>query len=209
MKQNKSKKNNYFKVRYIAMTGILSALSTVLMMLSFSVPFMPSFIKLDFSELPALIAAYSMGPIYGVLVCLIKNLINLPMTTTGGIGELANFLLGCCFVLPAGLAYYIKKNRLSAFYSAFCGSIIMATVGLPINYFVTYPVYTKFMPVERIIEMYTAIFPKVANIIPGADPLLNCLLIFNLPFTFLKGVLITLITFLIYKKISPLIRGKK
>ena len=72
-------------IRFIVMTGVLSAVSAVLMMLSFSVPFMPSFIKMDFSELPALIATYSMGPISGVLVCLIKNLINLPMTATGGV----------------------------------------------------------------------------------------------------------------------------
>lgn len=206
MKQNKK---TFFKVRYVATTGILSALATVLMMISFSVPFMPSFIKLDFSELPALIAAYSMGPVYGVIVCLIKNLINLPMTTTGGVGELANFLLGCCFVLPAGFAYYIRKNRLSALLSALSGSAIMALVGLPLNYFVTYPAYSKLLPIEEIVNMYAAIMPGVPGLIPGADPLFTCLLVFNVPFTFLKGALVTLITFLIYKRISPLIKGKK
>ncbi len=206
MKQIQNKK---FKVRYIATTGILSALATVLMMLSFSVPFMPSFIKLDFSELPALIAAFSMGPLYGVLVCLIKNLINLPMTTTYGVGELANFLLGCCFVLPAGFVYYIRKNRWSALISALSGAAIMALIGLPLNYYVTYPVYQKLLPIDRIIGMYVEIFPEVVDLIPSAPPLFTCLLIFNVPFTFFKGVLVTLITFLIYKRISPLIKGKK
>ena len=100
------------RVRYIAMTGILSAIATVLMMLSFSVPFMPSFIKLDFSELPALIASFSMGPMSGVMVCLIKNLINLTMTTTGGVGELSNFLLGVFFVWPAGVLYHMHQKKM-------------------------------------------------------------------------------------------------
>ena len=114
-------------MRFIAVTGILGAVSTVLMMLSFSVPFMPSFIKFDFSELPALIAAFSMGPLSGVAVCLIKNLINLTMTTTGGVGELSNFILGACLVLPAGLIYKYRKNRKTAHERFFCSFIYRAT----------------------------------------------------------------------------------
>lgn len=188
------------KIRFVVMTGVLGAVATVLMMLSFSVPFMPSFIKLDFSELPALIATFSMGPLSGVLVCLIKNLINLTMTTTGGVGELSNFLLGVCLVLPAGLVYYFRRNRRAAFWGALAGSLMMGLMSLPLNYFVTYPIYMKILPVEAIIGMYQAIFP-------GVDGLFSCLLIFNVPFTFLKGFLDTLLTFLIYKHISPLIKG--
>ena len=190
------------RIRFIAMTGILGAISTVLMMLSFSVPFMPSFIKLDFSELPALIASFSMGPVAGVAVCFIKNLVNLTMTTTGGVGELSNFLLGVCLVLPAGLVYKFRKNRLAAFLAALAGSLIMALASLPLNYFVTYPIYMNFMPIEAIIGMYEAIFP-------GVNGLFSCLLIFNVPFTFLKGFLVTVLTFVIYKHISPIIKGVK
>ena len=190
------------KVRFLAVTGILSAASTILMMFSFSVPLMPSFIKLDISELPALIAAYSMGPISGVLVCLIKNLINVTMTTTGGVGELSNFLLGVCLVLPAGLVYKFRRNRRAAFLAALAGSFIMAWASLPINYFLTYPIYAKLMPLDAIIGAYQAI-------LPGVDGLLQCLLIFNVPFTFVKGLLDTLLTFLIYKHISPLLKGVK
>lgn len=189
------------RVRYIVVTGMLGALASVLMMLSFSVPFMPSFIKLDFSEMPALIAAYSMGPVSGVLVCLIKNLINLPMTTTGGVGELSNFLLGTAFVLPAGLIYHRKKNREMALWGAQVGAGIMAALSLLSNYFVIYPIYSKILPIEAIIGMYQAIVPVV-------DGLFWCLLLFNVPFTFLKGALDACITFLIYKRISPLIHGK-
>ena len=90
-------------VRKIAMTAILSAVATVLMVISFSLPIIPSFIKLDFSELPALIAAFSMGPVSGVVVCFIKNLVNLTMSTTGGVGEQCNFFMGVTFLVPAGL----------------------------------------------------------------------------------------------------------
>ena len=112
------KVKNSQRIRFITVTGILGAVSTILMMLSFSVPFMPSFIKMDFSELPALIASFSMGPWAGVTVCLIKNLINVTMTTTGGVGELSNFLLGCLFVIPAGWIYRIRHNRKMALIGA-------------------------------------------------------------------------------------------
>ncbi len=189
------------KIRYIVVVGVLSAISAVLMMLSFPVPFMPSFIKLDFSELPALIASYSLGPFAGVLVCLIKNLINVTMTKTGAVGELSNFILGVAFVLPAGLLYRKYKTRKVALLSAGLGALAMGTVGIFTNYFLIYPIYTKMMPIEAIIAAYQAIFP-------GVDGLLGCLLMFNLPFTILKGLLNTLLAFLIYKRISPLIKGR-
>jgi len=190
------------KVRYLAVTAMLAAMATVLMMLNFSVPFMPSFIKLDISEMPALIAAYSMGPLSGAAVCLIKNLVNLTMTQTGGVGELSNFLLGVAFVLPAGLIYHFKKNRRSALIGALVGAVFMAALSLPSNYFIMYPIYSKMLPIDAIVGMYQAI-------VPGVDGLLQCLLFFNVPFTFLKGAIDAAITFLLYKRISPLIHGKK
>lgn len=195
------KRKKRFSLRYLTATAVLAALSTVLMMLSFSVPFMPSFLKLDFSELPALIAAFSMGPLSGVLVCLIKNLLNLPLTTTGGVGELCNFLLGACFVLPAGFLYRFRKNRKTALLAALLGALVMAFASLPLNYFISYPMYMKFLPLEQIIGLYQAI-------VPGVNGLFQCLLFFNVPFTFLKGLLDTALTFLVYKRISPLIHGK-
>ena len=202
-------KKKFFNIRYIATTGILGAFASVLMLLNFPVPFLPSFIKFDFSELPALIAAFSMGPLYGVAVCLIKHLVNLPMTMTGGVGELSNFILGCCLVLPAGLIDKVKNNRWAALISALIGSAALAIISLPSNYFVTFPAYAKLMPVDLIIEKYAEIFPGVVNLIPNAPPLFTCLLLFNVPFTFLKGLSATIITFLIYKKISPIIKGVK
>ena len=188
------------QVRYLAMTAILSAVATVLMMLSFSVPLVPSFLKMDLSEMPALIASLSMGPWSGVLVCLIKNLINLPMSTTGCVGELANFLHGVAFVVPAGLIYRFMKNRRGALIATLSGCIFMAVVSVPVNYFLTYPVYAKLMPLEVIIGMYKAILPSV-------NGLLECLLIFNVPFTLTRGLIDVAVTFLIYKRISKLIKG--
>lgn len=199
MQTTKTRKNY---LRTITVTGILSALGAVLMVLEFPVPFMPSFVKFDFSELPALLAAFSMGPVSGVAVCLVKNLIHLPFSSTGGVGELCNFLLGVCFVLPAGVLYRVRKNRRAALIGSIGGAAAMALCSLPLNYFVSYPVYTKFLPLDAIIGMYQ-------ELLPGVNGLLQCLLIFNLPFTLLKGLADTLLVFLIYKRLSPILHGRK
>ena len=123
-------------VRSIAVTGILAALASVLMFLDFSIPVMPGFIKLDFSELPALLAAYALGPVSGVVVCLVKNLVNLLSTSTGGVGELSNFVLGACFVLPAGIIYQKRKTRKAAFWGAVLGAVVMAVVSIFSNYYI-------------------------------------------------------------------------
>lgn len=187
-------------VRTITMTAMFGAISAILMMFSFNVPLMPGFIKMDLSELPALIGAFSMGPASGVAICLIKNVINVFATTTGGVGELCNFLLGASFVLPAGLIYKKMKTKKGAIIGSLSGAAIMAVLSVPINYFVTYPMYTKFLPLDKIIGMYQAINPNV-------DGLLNCLLMFNMPFTFIKGMVSVVITILVYKRLSPIIKG--
>lgn len=188
--------------RKIAVTALLSAVATILMFLSFPVPFLiPPFIKMDFSELPALLAAFSMGPLSGVAVCLVKNLINVLFTTTGGVGELCNFLMGVCFVLPAGWIYKLKKTRGGALLASVVGAVFMAVLCIPINYFISYPFYTSLMPLDVIIGMYQDLMPSV-------DGLLACLVIFNAPFTLLKGALDVVLAFLIYKPLSPLLHKK-
>ena len=204
MKKLSNNKRNSNLTRKLAITGIMSAVSAVLMMLSFNIPIMPSFIKMDFSELPALITAFSIGPVWGVAVCLIKNLVNLPFTTTAGVGELSNFILGVMLVLPAGLIYQKNKTRVGALIGSAIGSLIMAVVSIPWNYYITYPAFVKILnfPLEAILGMYQKINPSV-------DGLLQALLVFNLPYTFCKGLLISLLTFLIYKRLSPILKGKK
>ncbi len=192
---------NTSNLRKTTATAMLGATSAVLMFISFSVPFMPSFIKVDFSELPALLAAFTYGPLYGVLVCLVKNLINLAFTTTGGVGELSNFLLGCMFVVPAGLIYRLKKTKGNAFLAAITGAATMAGLSILTNYYLTYPVYANFMPMEVIIGAYQTINPLVEN-------LWDALIWFNVPFTFAKGMVSVIVTMLIYKPLRPILRGK-
>ncbi|MEG2930105.1 MAG: ECF transporter S component, partial [Oscillospiraceae bacterium] len=110
--------NKKLNIRKMTMTAMLAAVATVLMFFSFSVPLMPSFIKLDFSELPALLAAFTFGPASGIMVCLVKNLVNLLFTTTGGVGELSNFILGALFVFPAGFIYKKMRTRTGAIVGA-------------------------------------------------------------------------------------------
>ena len=185
--------------RKIAVTAMLSAAATVLMALDFPIPFLiPPFVKMDFSELPALLAAFSLGPVWGAAVCLVKNLINLTMSSTNGVGELCNFLLGVCFVIPAGVIYRHWKTRWGALAAALAGAVLMAVCSVPINYFISYPFYTTFMPRDTIIGMYQ-------ELIPSEDGLLACLIVFNAPFTLLKALLDTLLAFLIYKPLSPLL----
>lgn len=189
-------------VRTLAATAVLAALSCILMYLEFSVPLVPSFLKFDFSDLPALIASFGFGPVAGVVVALVKNVIHLPVTTTGGAGELANFLLCACFVFPAGLVYRLVKGKKGALIGSLAGAVLMAAVSLPVNYYITYPVYTAFMPMEAILGLYRALNP-------AATTLWRALLMFNLPFNFVKGLINVGITFIVYKKISPLLHGVK
>lgn len=188
-------------LRAICATGILSALAFVLMLIEIPLSFIiPSFIKLDFSELPALIASFAYGPVWGVAVCLIKNLIHWPIGSTGGVGELSNFLLGAVFVFIAGLIYKIHKSKKSAFLGSALGAVVMAVIGIFTNYYIVYPIYTAFMSMEAIIGMYQAILPSVDN-------LWEALIIFNTPFNIFKGLVDTLICMLIYKKLTPILKG--
>lgn len=189
-------------VRYLTVTAMLTAIAYILMFFDFSVPFiMPEFIKMDLSELPALIGSFAMGPLCGVLICLLKNVLHLAITTTGGVGELSNFLLGAAFVIPAGLIYKHKKSRKSALVGSLLGDLFMGVFSIVSNYLLVYPFYYNFMPKETILNAYQAILPQMKTI-------LQCLICFNLPFTMVKGLLSVVITFLIYKHISPILKGR-
>lgn len=187
-------------VRKLTTTAVMAAIATILMYIEFPVPIMPGFIKLDFSELPALLTSFALGPWYGALVCLLKNLIHLPVTSTTGVGELANFLIGIFFVIPTGYIYKLHKSRKGALVASIVGAVVMALISFPINYTIVYPFYTNFMPMEAIIGAYQAILPSIKD-------LSDALLIFNVPFTFVKGLIDVIITFLIYKRVSPIIKG--
>ncbi len=187
-------------LRAITVSSLLGALGFVLMMLEFSLPFMPAFIKFDFSELPALIASFAYGPVFGVLVCFIKNAIHLFFTNTAGVGELANFLMGAVFVAVAGIIYKYNKSRKGALIASISGSVSMGVACVLINFFIVYPIYyVLLMPKDVILSFYQTILPSV-------NGMFEALIIFNLPFTAAKGIIDSIICFLIYKKISPILK---
>lgn len=190
-------------VRYIAVTGILAAAAYVLQLIEFPVPMlMPAFIKFDFSDLPALLAAFALGPVSGVLVELIKNLLHAMVSQSFGVGEISNFMLGAVFTATAGAIYKRKKTKKNAIIASVAGAAAMALVSLPSNYFIVYPFYYNFMPEEVVLAAYQAIIPSMKSI-------LQSLICFNLPFTFIKGMLCVIVTVFIYKPLSPILKGYK
>ena len=192
------------RVRKLTGTAMLAAVATVLMYMEFPIPIMPAFIKMDISELPALIAGFAYGPMSGIAVCLIKNLIKLPSTSTAAVGELFNFVMGAVFVGTAAFIYKYKKSRTGAIIGSVVGALVMAVIAVPYTYFIVYPAYVVMyhMPLEAIIGMYQAINPNV-------NGLLACLLVFNLPFTFFKGMVDAAICFFVYKPLSGILHGRK
>lgn len=199
--------NQRNQIRNLTVAAMLSAVAFVLMFLDFSLPmFIPSFVKMDFSDLPALLGSFALGPVYGIVISLVKNLLHLiiPGTSTAGVGEVCNFLLGAIFAYVAGFIYQRNKTRKTAILGAVAGAVTMAILSVPVNYFITYPAYVKFynLPLEAILGMYQAL-------LPAADSLIKCLIIFNMPFTLVKGLLDAVLCMLIYKSLSPILHGRR
>ena len=190
----------------LAVAAMLSAVAFILMFLEVPIPaLIPSFIKLDISDLPELLAAFALGPVYGVVVTFVKNLLFIVLhgTSSACIGELSNFLLGSVFSFTAGLIYRKfrhHKSRKGALIGSILGAVLMGVICVPVNYFIVYPAFVVCynLPLDAIIGMYQAILPSV-------DGLFECLLIFNLPFTFVKGMIDVALCFLIYKPLSPVL----
>ena len=199
MNNTTTKTKQIFDVRKLVFTALLGALAVVLMkFLSFPLPFIPVFITFDFSDVPALLASLTMGPVSGAAVCFIKNLLGLFGSMTGGVGEISNFLLSCMLVIPAGLiANKTSHSTKHVVIACLAGAVSMAVFGLATNYFIVYPLYTAVMPMEAIIGMYQAIWS-------GADSLLKCLVVFNMPFTFAKGLIAVLLSLPLYKRLRPI-----
>ena len=154
----------------LTVAAMLSAVAFILMFIEFPLPMLiPSFVKMDFSDLPALLGAFALGPVYGVVISFMKNLLHIIIkgTSTACVGELCNFMLGAVFSAVAGFVYKRHKSRKTA-----------------------------------ILGMYQAI-------LPSADSLIKCRVIFNMPFTLVKGLLDAVLCLLIYKPLSPILHGRK
>ncbi|MBE6880825.1 MAG: ECF transporter S component [Ruminococcaceae bacterium] len=191
-----SKAKMLFDTRKLVFTAMLAAVAAVLMMFSFKIPLVPSFLSFDFSDFPAVMASLTMGPISGVFVCLVKNIINLPQSMTGGVGELSNFILSCTLVIPAGIIGRKIHTYKGAIIGCIIGCVAMALLSIASNYFVVYPIYQNIMPIEAIIGMYKEINPNV-------NGLLECLIVFNCPFTFAKGFIASVLCLPLYKALRP------
>ena len=191
----------------LTVAAMLSAVAFILMFIEFPIPMLiPAFIKMDFSDLPALLGAFALGPVYGVIISFMKNLLHIVLkgTSTACVGELSNFILGAIFSAVAGYLYKHHKSRKTAIIGAVAGAVAMGVLSVPSNYFVVYPAYVQFyhMPLEAILGMYQAI-------LPSADSLIKCLILFNLPFTLVKGLLDAVLCMLIYKPLSPILHGRR
>ncbi len=193
---------SHLKTRKLTVTALLSAVSIVLSFIGLSGPWMPAFIRLDFSDLPVLLAGFAFGPWYGIAVCFMKNIFNLFFGTAGWVGAISNFLLSVLFVVPAAWLYQIKRNKKSALIGSLTGAFFMAIAGIFTNYYIVYPMYTAMMPMDVIIKMYQAINPAVTD-------LWKALIYMNFPFTLVKGLLNVAFTFILYKRLSPLFFGKR
>ena len=202
MSETKAKRTRQEKTRMIAGCGMLTAAAIVLQYVEIAIPFIPSFIKLDFSDLPELLGAFAYGPLAGILIALIKNVIHLAVSQSGYIGELSNFLLGAVFAGVAGLIYKRRKTMKTALVGGVVGSVAMAAVSFPSNLFIVYPFYYHFMPKEAVLGAYQAIVPQMESIEQS-------LLVFNVPFTLIKGILCVVMCMLIYKPLSPVLHGRR
>ena len=180
-------------------TSVLSVIAFVLMLIEFPVPLFPAFLKIDLSDLPALIGGFALGPAVGVSVELIKNFLHfITKTSTAGVGELANFIVGTALVLPASLIYKRKKSKSQALVALLAGTLSMAVAGGLANYFILLPFYAKVMPLQVIIDMSRAANAAITD--------MKTLILYAIvPFNLIKGAFISLVTLLIYKRLSVIL----
>ena len=188
------------KLRTITGVAVLSAIAFILAYFEFPVPLSPSFARMDISDLPALIGAFAYGPLAGVLIELVKNALQLTSTATAGVGELANFIMGGVFVFVAGLIYRKNKNKKTALIACLIASLAMGIAAAVVNYFVLLPAFEAFMPLSELIASFGEFMPFIKT-------KLDVVLFNALPFNLLKGLAISAVTMLIYKKLSPILKG--
>ena len=186
----------------IARTAMLGAIACVLMQFDLRLPIFPGFLGLDVSDVPAIIGAITTGPITGLLVVLLKNILD-PIifgTNTGGIGNLANFVIGIALVVPIGVVYHRFKSPKGYLLGSVFGIVIMAIVAVAMNYFVLLPLYSRlFMPMDTILDIANAVNSNVTSV--------RTLLIFAIvPFNLLKGSLTVLFGYLLYRALKPIFR---
>lgn len=200
------KKEAIFTTRKMAMVGMFSAVSTILMLIEIPVPFAPPFYKLDFSELPILVGTFAFGPSAGVMMEFIKVLLKFVVkgTSTAFVGELANFSVGCSFIIPASVVYAFKKSKKSAVLACIVGTLIMTVFGTSFNAIYLLPAFAKLygMPMEVLLDMGVK-----ANSLVKPGSIVSFVVACVAPLNLIKGTSVSIITLLIYKPLSPIIKN--
>lgn len=186
---------------YITYTAVFACMAAVLMLLEIPLFFAPSFYKLDLSELPVMICTFYLGPVAGVTCEFLKVLLKLLLkgTTTAFVGDFANFAVGCTFVLPASIVYHVKPSRRSALIGLGVGTLVMTVFGSAFNALYLIPKFAKLfhMELDAIVAMGTSVNRHITS--------LSTLILYAVvPFNLLKGVVVSVLTFLLYKRVSPL-----
>lgn len=199
-----TKKKGKQNVRRMVIIAVLSAIAVVLMIFEFPLWFAPGFYKLDFSELPVIIGAFTLGPVAGITIELIKVILNLLIdgTTTAFVGEFANFLMGCAFVIPASFFYFLRKKKKNAIIGLVVGTMITTVAGCFLNAFVLLPKYAEAFhtPIEDFIAQGTEKISAIHN-------MFTFVVLAVAPFNIIKYTLVSVVTILIYKNISKILKG--
>ncbi len=205
MEQTQNQNKNLFSTKTLAKVAMLSALSFVLYMwVKFPLPMLfPSFLDIQISELPALIGGFSMGPLAGCAIIVVKCLIKMPFSTTGCVGELGDMIFGIAFVLPAALIYKKLKTKKGALIASLVGALSSVAVSVLINRFMLIPFYTALYGWDAIIGMVSALYPGVTE-----QTFYSYYIVIGvIPFNVLRCALVVLLTFLLYKHVSPILRS--
>lgn len=188
-----------FNLRQLLTITLMAVISFIIMFLEMPIPIFPEFLKIDLSDLPALITGLALGPVAGIMVELLKNMLHLLRTSTGGVGELANFLVGAALIIPPSL-FYKKNPSVGKFtMSLVAGILLMGVVGGLANYFILLPFYQNFMPMDAIVAMGSAVNPAIKDTF-------TLILYAIVPFNILKGAVVTLFAVALYKRVTPLIK---
>lgn len=200
---NKVNTSTMIRTKDMTKVAMLSVIGFVLMYFQLPLTFVaPPFMKLDISDLPVLMGAFTMGPVYGVIIAALKNLMHIIFkgTMTAGVGELSNFIISSTFAVVSSYIYRKHKTYKGAVLSMTVGVVAMTILAMISNYFVVFPLYGKVMPMEAIIAMGSAITPKITG-------LFTMMIYSVLPFNLIKGFTTSAVMMLVYKKISPLFKN--
>ena len=189
--------------KLIARVGVLGAIAALLFLIP-GIPIVPPIYKLDFSTVPVLLGGFSLGPVPGLLILLIKDLVGLTNSSSMGVGELADFLASAAMMLTAVAIYRRHHSRRGALIGLIAGTAVMTAAAALINYYIVIPFYVAAMnmPAEAIVSI-------IGKVIPAVDSLPKLIAFATTPFNLLKGVVLSVITFLLYKRLSPLLKGEK